>query len=381
MVEAKFKNTDVGLIPQDWTVEKLGELTSLMTNGFVGTAKIHYTESDTGVTYVQGFNVLENSFDYTGIKKVNLRFHKAHLRSELKYKDLLTIQTGDVGLTAFVPKELEGANCHALIISRFKPQNIESKFVSFYLNSKSGRLRLKDIETGTTMKHINVGDFQNFQIPLPTLQEQQAISEVLSDTDTWIDCLEKLIAKKQFIKQGTMQQLLTPKEDWEIKKLGEILTFGSGKDYKHLKKGNIPVYGTGGLMTFVDSYLYDGDSVGIGRKGTIDKPVFLNGRFWTVDTLFYTYDFIECLPKYIYYQFQQIRWKDYNEASGVPSLNKNTLEQIEIRLPNLTGQTHIATILSDMDNEIESLKQKLIKAKQIKQGLMQELLTGKIRLV
>lgn len=171
------------------------------------------------------------------------------------------------------------------------------------------------------------------------------------------------------------------KEGWVVKTLGEVLQFGSGKDYKQLKEGNIPVYGTGGIMTFVNDYLFDGESVGIGRKGTIDKPVFLKGKFWTVDTLFFTHSFNDSIPKYIYYQFLLIRWVDFNEASGVPSLSKTTLEQIEIQIPSLTEQTRIATILSDMDTEIETIEKQLAKYKQVKQGLMQNLLTGKIRLV
>ena len=79
--------------------------------------------------------------------------------------------------------------------------------------------------------------------------------------------------------------------DWEEIFLGKILDFGSGKDYKHLLNGDIPVYGTGGFMTSVNEFLYDGKSVCIGRKGTINKPIFLTGKFWTVDTLFYTRNF------------------------------------------------------------------------------------------
>ncbi|WP_196889153.1 restriction endonuclease subunit S [Aureivirga sp. CE67] len=89
-------------------------------------------------------------------------------------------------------------------------------------------------------------------------------------------------------------------KDWSLKKIGDVLKIGSGKDYKHLQNGNIPVYGTGGFMTFVNDYLYDGESVGIGRKGTIDKPVFLTGKFWTVDTLFYTHSFENISPYYVY---------------------------------------------------------------------------------
>ena len=110
--------------------------------------------------------------------------------------------------------------------------------------------------------------------------------------------------------------------EWEEKRLGDLCKIGNGKDYKHLNKGCIPVYGSGGYMTSVDDFLYDGDSVCIGRKGTIDRPIFLTGKFWTVDTLFYTHSFCCCLPRFLYWIFQQIDWYRYNEAGGVPSLSK-----------------------------------------------------------
>jgi len=166
-------------------------------------------------------------------------------------------------------------------------------------------------------------------------------------------------------------------EDWEVKELGNILTFGSGRDYKQLQNGEIPVYGTGGIMTYVDEFLYDGESVGIGRKGTIDKPVFLSGKFWTVDTLFYTQQFFNSNPKFIYYKFCLIKWKEYNEASGVPSLNKNTLQKIKISFPKLPEQTAIATALSDADALINGLEKLITKKRNIKQGAMQKLLQPK----
>lgn len=167
-------------------------------------------------------------------------------------------------------------------------------------------------------------------------------------------------------------------EDWEVKILDNLLTFGSGQDYNHLSRGPIPVYGTGGIMTTVDSYLFNGESVGIGRKGTIDKPIYLSGKFWTVDTLFYTHSFIATTPKFIYYKFLLIPWKDYNEASGVPSLNKNTLSKILISLPpTLEEQKAIAAALSDADELIEALDKLIVKKEAIKKGAMQELLRPK----
>lgn len=222
-----YKQTDVGIIPEDWDVEELGDLTTLLTNGFVGTATRHYTNSDNGILYIQGFNVEENSFNFTGIKRVTKEFHKNNSKSCLREGDLLTIQTGDVGLTTIVPKRLEGSNCHALIISRFKKNKAFPKFYSQYFNSFVGRNRLKDIETGTTMKHLNVGDMTTWKLPCPPLPEQQAIAEALSDVDALITSLDQLIAKKRNIKQGAMQQFFNCElsiMNGELKnvKLGEL---------------------------------------------------------------------------------------------------------------------------------------------------------------
>lgn len=161
--------------------------------------------------------------------------------------------------------------------------------------------------------------------------------------------------------------------EWEKKKLGEVLTIGSGRDYKHLGEGEIPVFGTGGLMTKVDDYLYEGETVCIGRKGTIDKPMYFNGKLWTVDTLFYTHSFRSSTPKFVYNLFQRVNWKQHNEAGGVPSLSKSTIEQIELILPTTYEQTKIASFLTAVDEKIQALKKKHGLLEQYKKGVMQRL--------
>ncbi len=168
-------------------------------------------------------------------------------------------------------------------------------------------------------------------------------------------------------------------EEWKEKIIGDVLKVGSGRDYKHLGAGNIPVYGTGGYMTSVDEYLYDGESVCIGRKGTIDKPVYLNEKFWTVDTLFYTHSFKDSVPKFIYAIFQSINWKQHNEASGVPSLSKATIEKIKIKIPKPEEQQKIASFLCSVDKKIEQLDKKKKLLEQYKKGMMQKLFTQQIR--
>ena len=166
---------------------------------------------------------------------------------------------------------------------------------------------------------------------------------------------------------------------WEDKLIGQILTVGSGKDYKHLSNGDIPVYGTGGYMLSVNDYLYDGESVGIGRKGTIDKPIFLTGKFWTVDTLFYTHSFKNSVPKFIYSIFQRINWKLYNEASGVPRLSKSTIAKIKIFIPSKHEQEKIASFVISIDTRIEQLTKKEQLLQQYKKSVMQKIFNQEIR--
>jgi len=239
----------------------------------------------------------------------------------------------------------------------------------------------------------------------PPLKEQQKIAQILTTWDDAISKQEALIEAKEQLKKGLMQKLLSGEirfgitgaatsvaedslednatkvasPEWEEVRLGDILKIGSGKDYKHLSSGSIPVYGTGGYMLSVDSFLHNGESVCIGRKGTIDKPLYLNGKFWTVDTLFYTHSYKNVIPKFVYYYFLIINWKKYNEASGVPSLSKTTIEKIKIKLPPKQEQQKIAQVLTTADKEIALLKEELETLKEQKRGLMQKLLMGEVR--
>ena len=157
---------------------------------------------------------------------------------------------------------------------------------------------------------------------------------------------------------------------WEETNLGNILKVGNGKDYRHLSEGNIPVFGTGGYMTSVNDYLYDGESVCIGRKGTINKPFYFNGKFWSVDTLFYTHSYKNVFPKFLFYTFEQINWLKYNEASGVPSLSKSTIESIEVSMPDLSEQTKIAAFLSLLDDRISTQSQIIDNLQSLMKGLI-----------
>ena len=158
-------------------------------------------------------------------------------------------------------------------------------------------------------------------------------------------------------------------ERWDTYRIADILCIGNGRDYKHLSKGDIPVFGTGGYMTSVNECLYEGETTFIGRKGTINKPFYYNGKFWTVDTLFYTHSFKRVIPKFVYCLFQTINWLRYNEASGVPSLSKDTIEKIKVRIPQLDEQKKIAKLLSLLDERIATQNKIIEKYESLIKGL------------
>ena len=166
---------------------------------------------------------------------------------------------------------------------------------------------------------------------------------------------------------------------WDNLKYKDVLTIKYGKDHKLLNEGEFPVYGTGGVMRYADQYLHDGESILIGRKGTIDQPKYVNEKFWTVDTLFYTQIKDNSIPLFLYQHALQVNWLGLNEATGVPSLNTTSINNVDIALPSKEEQTKIATFLSAVDEKIAQLSQKLHLLEQYKQGMMQKIFSQQIR--
>ncbi|MCK4840868.1 MAG: restriction endonuclease subunit S [Methylococcales bacterium] len=172
--------------------------------------------------------------------------------------------------------------------------------------------------------------------------------------------------------------------DWSVKPIGGVLSIRHGRSQKEIVciDGIYPVLGTGGEIDRTNIPLYSKPSVLIGRKGTINKPRFIDTPFWTVDTLFYSEINVVNDAKFIFYKFCLIDWMSYNEASGVPSLNASTIENIPLSFPiNKSEQTAIAKALSDIDTLIISLEKLITKKQAIKTTTMQQLLTGKKRLL
>ena len=160
--------------------------------------------------------------------------------------------------------------------------------------------------------------------------------------------------------------------EWEEKRIGDLLTIYHGRDYKHLNPGKIPVLGTGGIITHVDTALCDWSCTLIGRKGTIDKPQYMNQPFWSVDTLFYTKSKSGHNPLWQYYLFHTIPWKRYDDSTGVPSLSASTISSIVVHIPKFAEQKTQANFLSLLDSRIAAQRKLVELLKKHKRGLLRE---------
>jgi type I restriction enzyme, S subunit len=249
-------------------------------------------------------------------------------------------------------------------------------------------LQNRPVATEEYKRHFSILKSKELSFPENNSGEQQKIANCLSSLDGLITAQAQKIETLKTQKKGLMQQLFPAEwesvprlripsfrqsRNWDTLDVGEVLKIGTGRDYKHLSIGSIPVYGSGGFMLSVNRFLFDGKSVCIDRKGTIDKPIFLSGKFWTVDTLFYTHSFRNCLPEFIYRIFQSIEWLKYSEASGVPSLSKQVIEKIKIKLPDLAEQRKIVECIDSLDELVAACAQELEVLRMHKSGLMQGL--------
>lgn len=396
-----YKISEAGVIPEDWEVKTLGTLTTLLTNGFVGTATTAYVDGDDGVLYIQGYNVEENGFNFRGIKRVSKAFHSRNKKSCLKAGDLLTIQTGDIGVTTVVTPELAGANCHALIISRFRTQESEPWYYSQYFNFGRGRAAFKEIETGTTMKHLNGGDMKRIFLPSPPVEEQRAIAKALSDVDTLLATLDQMISKKRDLKQAAMQQLLTGKTRlsgfngaWEVKSLGDLAEIVMGQspsssNYNSIGNGLPLIQGNADIANrWAIKRAYTTQITKLGKAGdvlmSVRAPVGEVSRTMFDVCLGRGVCAIRFPNDFLYHTlvFLEPSWAKHSKGSTFDSVNSDDVKSVDIRLPvEETEQVAIAAILSDMDAELSELEARRDKTRNIKQAMMQELLTGKTRLV
>ena len=248
--------------------------------------------------------------------------------------------------------------------------------------------RLANISSGSKMPRADWNLISQSTFAVPTdCAEQKAIAQQLELTDSLITLhqrkcerlkrLKAAMLDKMFPKPGERYPALRFEgftDAWEQRKFADLTEVCSGRDYKHLNEGPIPVYGTGGYMTSVDEALsYDKDAIGIGRKGTIDKPYRLRAPFWTVDTLFYSIprpgidiDFALC-------SFLNVDWKSKDESTGLPSLSKEAINETLVRLPSANEQAVIGRYFAGLDNLITLHQRKCERLKRLKAAMLDKM--------
>jgi type I restriction enzyme S subunit len=402
-MEKGFKNTEVGVIPEDWEVKLFNEFASI--NGRVGWKG--YTKRDLRQSgpYAIGAKHIDKSNRLDLSEPTHLTREKYLESPEIMVyiDDILIVQRGSIGKVVLIDKEIGEATINPSMVILRLWENLPS-YVFYYLISFDGQRQTVFDTSSTGVPMITQKQIANFKIPLPpTKAEQTAIATALNDADALIQKLEQLIAKKRLIKTGAMQELLKPNEGWEVKKLGEVADIVGGGTPSTFNSS----FWNGDINWFTPSEIGDSKySFESSRKITNEGLKNSSARLLPVGTILLTsrasigdasilmiesctnQGFQSLVVKeensneFLYYLILTLKQVILQNASGSTFLeiSPTKLKSIEIIIPKSVEQTRIAQILSDMDNEIAALEKQLEKYKMIKQGMMQVLLTGKIRL-
>ncbi len=416
-----YKQTDVGIIPKDWKLIKLGEVFDFK-NG-LNKEKHYFGQGTPIVNYM-------DVFKYRGLTVKDIKGKVTVTNSEIsnynvRKDDVFFTRTSEtvdeIGTASVIIEDLQNTVFSGFIL-RARPKNnwLDTFYKKYCFSSESIRKEITSTSSYTTRALTNGRLLSEVKIPLPPLAEQQAIAEVLSDVDALITRLDQLITKKRNIKQGTMQRLLTGKKrlpnfsgDWEgieLRNESELITKGTtptsiGKDFKDTGINFIKIESlaeNGDIVkdkvAFIDretniilkrSQLKENDIL-VSIAGALGRIALVNSDLLPANTnqalaIVRLKENAKLDYVYLFYYLNTSIIKKHIEAINVQGAQANlSLENINdfiIGFPSLAEQKAIAQILSDMDAEIEALKAKRDKYQAVKQGMMQELLTGKIRLI
>ena len=420
-----FKNSELGPIPADWEVKRLGEIASVITKGTTPTS-IGCGFERYGINFIKAESISDNGvFIAKMFAHISERTNTLLSRSVLKAGDYLFSIAGVLGRVAFVPENVLPANTNqALAIIRLvEKSQIDRKYLFFALQSAYIKNRIQETNVAAAQANLSLQDVSDFHVAFPPLFEQRHIAAALSDADAWIESLDKLIEKKKLVKQGAMQALLSGKTrlpgfsgEWGAEALGDEFDFlrtntlsraclGESGRIADVHYGDVLVR-YGNILDFsaekppfiddeyecrsIGDYLQDGDLVvaDTAEDETVGKAVEIQnlGSNQAVAGL----HTVACRPKH---QFAPgwlghfINSPSFHDqllplisGTKVSSISKENLKTVFVRRPPLAEQAAIVSVLSEMDAELASLSREKAKAEQIKQGMMQELLTGRVRL-
>ena len=368
-VKPGYKQTEAGEIPEEWEVDYVENLAQITT----GKKNTQDRIEDGQYPFFVRSQTVEriNCYSYDG-------------------EAVLT--AGDGVGTGKVFHYINGKfDVHQRVyrISDFSPR-LNGYFFFIYFSSRFYS-RIMQMTAKSSVDSVRREMIVKMPVPLPPKGEQGAIAKALIDADASIESLDQLIDKKRHLKQGAMQQLLIGKrrlpgfaEEWNTWPLGRIAPLQRGFDLPNSKiwQGPYPVVYSNGVLNHHAIFQVKGPGVVTGRSGTIGTVTFVERDFWPHNTSLWVTTFKGNDPKFVFYLYTNIGLDRFATGSGVPTLNRNDVHAFEVSVPaSKNEQTAIASILSDIDAEIAALEAELTKARNIKQGMIQELLTGGTRLI
>lgn len=367
-----------------WELRKLGELAPL--RGGYAFKSENYTEI--GVPILRISNILNTGLvgnDFVKCMPINM-----DEEFSLQNEDVVIALSGaTTGKIAILKTNMERKYYQNQRVGHFmRTDKCDYSFITILVQKSSFKKQLHSTLVAGAQPNISPKEVDSFKFLIPkSRNEQQQIGTLFKHLDELITLHQRKLDKLKRVKSAYLTELFPAEGErepkrrfpgftgaWELRKLGEVVKVYSGQDYKHLTRGEIPVYGTGGYMTSVNKALsYSEDAVGIGRKGTIDKPYILSSPFWTVDTLFYAIPEEQYNLNFIYAIFKRIPWKKFDESTGVPSLSKKTIANIVISTSNIDEQQKIGSFFKHLDELITLHQRKLDKLKKMKAAYLNEM--------
>ncbi len=397
MRETRFKHTDVGVIPVDWEVFNVGKDCSIKARiGWQGLTTAEYLEhGEYGL--ITSTDIVDGKVNWKSCVFVSKDRYAQDTNIVVKDNDVLISKDGTIGKIAVVsdmpfPSTLNSG----VFVVRTNNDNVSQIGLGLAFSSSYFKDFIRRLTAGSTIVHLYQKDIVNFCFPLPPVREQEQIAKVLSDVDALIASYDKLIAKKQAIKQGVMQQLLTGKkrlkgfnEPWVEKRMGELasdIRTGKRNGNEQVENGKYPFFVRSADVFRINEYSYDGEAILIPGEGGIGKIFhYINGKFDFHQRVYKISEFGDNDAKFVYYYISKF-FGEYSKTlsvkATVDSLRLSAFTDFPMCIPKEKDeQRAIATILTDMDNEIGALQRKKAKYEVLKQGMMQQLLTGRIRLL
>lgn len=386
-------------------MKQLGYVIDVYRGGSPRPIQDYITKKSNGINWIKiGDTSATGKYIYSVSEKIT---PEGEIRSRRVYPgDFLLSNSMSFGRPYIL--KIEGCIHDGWLVLQNYSTSFDSEFLYYLLSSKVILDQYYSKAAGSSVLNLNKELVSSVYLLVPTLPEQEAIAGALSDVDAWIESLEQLIAKKRLIKQGAMQALLTPKEGWEVKKLGEVLKLKGGYAFKSDDFGDfgtpiIRISDINGATVELDNTIcvqienlhrdfvvengdiliaMSGATTGKIGKYCYQNKAYINQRVGKFDI----YDLSIYSKEYLYHSLFTKSFKDqlnkFLAQGAQPNVSGSQIEDIQLIFPkSLSEQERIAKILSDMDAELEALEQQLHKARQMKQGMMQELLTGRVRLV